>query len=325
ILVQTPLGVYSLPVGAVDAGAGGGVEVVVRLPDQAQLPLDGLVGQHGATLIGNPVAFEVYKWNGQGKTAVEDFGHLYVRRLIPLGQVDAGPEKTGVFAYDPNRRTWVPVPARFVKGAGGTVSALVSQPANRVYAVVNRTRTFEDLRNHWAAAQVGKLVARGVLNGVDASHFAPDALVTRGQFAVMLARALGIDDKVARQAAFADVPAGGWNRHEVDVVAQEGLMSGVSSTWFAEGDPMTREQMIAVLGRAMRYVDGHIPPGDPGALAKFADRSAVSGWAVSDVATMVQAGVVVGTDGKLEPGRPATRAEAATMLGKMLAALGLTD
>ncbi|MDI3257124.1 MAG: S-layer homology domain-containing protein [Kyrpidia sp.] len=325
VVIQTPLGAYRVPVGAVDLGSGGKeVQVTVGRADSSAAPLQALLDQTGGTLAGGPVDFAVRRVDGGGSPAVVDYGGRYLRGLISLGQADAGPGDTGVFLYDANRGGWVPAPVRFLATAQGK-EALVAQPAAGVYAVIRHPKTFDDLQGHWAGDQVAKMAAQGVIAGVDERHFAPDAPVTRGQFAVMLVRALGLETVRANRAPFADVPADAWDRHEIDVAVQEGLMSGIGDGRFADGDPMTREQMMAVLGRAMRIVGGSVPAADPGVLSRFADRSAVSDWAGGDVAVAVQTGVVVGSDGRLDPGRAASRAEAATMLGKMLAFLGLAD
>lgn len=50
---------------------------------------------------------------------------------------------------------------------------------------------------------------------------------------------------------------------------------------------------------------------DETASVKFDDASSISSWAASDVNTAVKAGLFIGENGKFQPRRTATRAEAA--------------
>ena len=53
---------------------------------------------------------------------------------------------------------------------------------------------FDDVpATHWAAAWIEQLAAEGITNGCDASNYCPQALLTRAQMAVVIARAYGSD------------------------------------------------------------------------------------------------------------------------------------
>lgn len=324
VVVQTPIGVYQVPVKVVQPGAGDEeVLISVARPD-GSVPLQGLVDQTGGTPVGDAVDFSVREVRSDGTAVPVSGGKAYFRALIPLGKNAGGPQDMGVFTYDVARHVWAPAPARVVT-TGQEQAALVAQVSPGTYAAVRDPKSFVDMKGHWAEDPVARLAAAGVIGGVDGQHFAPDQPVTRGQFAVLLVRALGLETVQASPADFADVSADAWNRHEIDVVAREGLMAGVGGGRFAPDDPMTREQMIAVLTRAMNRVKGGLPPADTTVLSRFSDGGEVSNWAQGDVAVAVQTGVVVGSDGKLEPGKVSSRAEAAAMLGKILRFVQLSD
>ncbi|ATY86176.1 hypothetical protein CVV65_15590 [Kyrpidia spormannii] len=324
VVLQIPLGAYQVPVKAVKPDSGDKeILISVARPD-GSVPVQGLADQTGGTPVADAVDFSVREVRADGTAVPVSAGKAYFRALIPLGQNAGGSQEMGVFTYDVARRVWAPVPARFVTTGQGQ-AALVAQVSPGTYVAVHDPKSFVDMKGHWAEDQVARLAAAGVIGGVDGQHFAPDRPVTRGQFAVLLVRALGLETVQARPADFADVSADAWNRHEIDVVAQEGLMSGVGGGRFAPDDPMTREQMIAVLTRAMRQVKGELPSPDTTVLTRFSDGGEVSNWAQGDVAVAVQTGVVVGSDGKLEPGKVSSRAEAAAMLGKMLRFVQLSD
>ena len=52
---------------------------------------------------------------------------------------------------------------------------------------------FEDMEGHWALPYTGRLSELGILQGVSSTTFAPDQNITRGDFALMTARWLGLN------------------------------------------------------------------------------------------------------------------------------------
>ena len=53
----------------------------------------------------------------------------------------------------------------------------------------NNSQFADITRTHWAKDYIESLADIGIISGVDAKHFAPDQLVTRAQFAVLLSEA----------------------------------------------------------------------------------------------------------------------------------------
>ncbi|EHO33458.1 hypothetical protein HMPREF0995_02593 [Lachnospiraceae bacterium 7_1_58FAA] len=52
------------------------------------------------------------------------------------------------------------------------------------------TKSFLDIKGHWAEAQISRLASQGVVYGVSATHFKPDDPITRDQVLLMLSRIL---------------------------------------------------------------------------------------------------------------------------------------
>lgn len=71
---------------------------------------------------------------------------------------------------------------------------------------------------------------------------------------------------------------------------------------------ITRKQFATML---WRYAGS---PSGSGGLSGFSDADSVSSWAVPAMDWAVSAGLMVGSDGKLNPTSSATRAETATLL-----------
>ena len=86
---------------------------------------------------------------------------------------------------------------------------------------------------------------------------------------------------------------------------------------FAPNDPVTREQMAALLYRAMRFLGNKCP--QDGKLDVFSDASALSDWAVEGMIWAAGAGLFGGfEDGTLRPQETATRAQAAKVFCVLL-------
>lgn len=88
----------------------------------------------------------------------------------------------------------------------------------------------------------------GIVNGVSATSFAPDSLVTREQAATMLARVyqkLGMTVPSAAATGFADDGAvSGWAKDAVAYMAGRGIVKGVSADRFVPKDDLTVEQAL---------------------------------------------------------------------------------
>ncbi|MGQ9533560.1 MAG: S-layer homology domain-containing protein, partial [Desulfotomaculales bacterium] len=91
-------------------------------------------------------------------------------------------------------------------------------------------------------------------------------------------------------------------------------------------EPITREQVAAMVTRALRVAGKKVtltPAERDQLLAVFADRGAIGNWALDAVAVAVKEDIVRGrTADSFAPQMGATRAEAVTMLKRLLTSVG---
>ncbi|HEY8171023.1 MAG TPA: S-layer homology domain-containing protein [Candidatus Limnocylindria bacterium] len=107
---------------------------------------------------------------------------------------------------------------------------------------------FTDDEGSTHESSINRLRAAGITVGCSATRFCPDGVVTRGQMATFLTRAL-------------DLPATGTdhftdddgNTHESSInrIAQAGISHGCGGTLFCPNGAVTRGQMAALLHRAL--------------------------------------------------------------------------
>ena len=177
---------------------------------------------------------------------------------------------------------------------------------------------FADMGSHWARDYTGRLNELGVITGVQVgkeTYFYPNRSITRGDFALMTARWMGLnlEDYENVTLPYADassIPS--WSRNAVKALYELEIMQGSKA---ADGKlyanataSITRAEAMTILGRLQAKGYPEAP------LSSFSDAVSIPAWAQSHVATLVGLQVVSGSDGKLRPNDTVTRAEVAKML-----------
>ena len=167
----------------------------------------------------------------------------------------------------------------------------------------------------WFYDPVCYVYAGGLMTGVSDTAFAPEATTTRAMIVSMLARMENVTN--AADAGFADVAASDWYATAVNWAAANGIVNGISDDTFAPNDPITREQLAAML---MNYAQWKGQ--DISARADLSDYTdAPSTWASEAVQWAVAEGLLAGvTDDQLQPQGQATRAQVAAILERFLEA-----
>ncbi len=138
-------------------------------------------------------------------------------------------------------------------------------------------------------------------------------ILTRGKFVSALFAQSGITDMEPKQAWFEDVPTDGELALAVRWAVMEGIITGYGDGRFGPGDPVTREQMAAMLYRYAHTLG----QGFQGAWyfpLNYPDASEISGWADEAMHWCVMHGILTGTDRGLEPKGTATDGQLALVL-----------
>lgn len=183
-----------------------------------------------------------------------------------------------------------------------------------------KPNTFEDVaRNAWYARSVDYVQAMGLMAGMTDEEFGPNITMTRAMVATVLYREAGAPDVEGMECPFTDLEEG---RYYVDAAIwayNEGIFAGKTGTTFAPNDPITREQMAAVL---MRIMDPEgesvkdLSEADINAYLNqcYSDANKISTYAKTGVAFCNALGLMVGdVAGTFRPASGLTRAEYATI------------
>lgn len=148
----------------------------------------------------------------------------------------------------------------------------------------------------------------GLMDGVDAGMFAPNATTSRAMIVTILWRLQGSPEVEATE-TFTDVSPDAWYAKAIAWAVAEGVADGYGEGLFGPNDAITREQLAAML---WRYAGSPEADGD---LSVFADGADTSSWAEQAMSWAVARGLLTGVDNdRLAPGGQATRAQTATIL-----------
>lgn len=314
ILVVTPFGEYNLPLKALGSQYLNTIVVTVaQVNDATEKQISEKTVGKGLTLLGSPVTFTVESVAADGtKQEIDNFNNIYVPRSIHAGTTIDTSHAVAVKVNEDG--SLMPVPTYFTKDSTG-IAAVINRTSNSTYAVVSGTKSFADIKGHWAEANISKMASHLLVNGMTDTKFGPQLNITRAEFTSLVVRALGLSDSTGTT-SFKDVKKEDWFYKEVGIAVSAGLIKGEGDQ-FKPGDNITREQMAAIFERALKFAGASVP--NSASTLTFADKNSISAWAAPSISAAVQLGIMKGDDrGRLNPGAPATRAEGTVMLERML-------
>ena len=175
---------------------------------------------------------------------------------------------------------------------------------------------FTDTEGHWAQESICRMTELNAVNGIETHTFAPDMTVSRAMFITVLYRLFETEGGRDYEPFFDDVKEGDWYAPYINWAAEKGLVLGYGGGLFGPDDPMTREQMAAVLSRCCSEFDFALP--ESSETEGFSDTEKISAWAKDAVELSRRAGLLNGrTTGEFDPAGCATRAEMCTVFCRL--------
>ena len=170
---------------------------------------------------------------------------------------------------------------------------------------------FSDMPNNWSTEALQNAVDNGLLKG-DNGRLRPGDSLTRAEMASIINRAFGATAE-ASLTGYQDVPEKSWYYEEMAKALQMGTFQGGGDGLLRPQDPITRQEVFAVMARAFKLSNG-----SDAHLNGFADQASISSWAKSAAAALIDAGYIQGSNGRLNPKENITRAEFAKIMDSMV-------
>lgn len=186
--------------------------------------------------------------------------------------------------------------------------------------LIDSSLQFKDIKNKWYKTAVDYMTTYGYMNGTATDKFSPDETLTRGMFVTILARVRGVKVNNKVQTRFNDVKSGKYYTGAVQWAADNGIVTGVSTTEFCPDDNITREQLCTII---TRFADVfNIKLKETENQITFTDADKISNYAKSSVKRCQIAGIITGIkqgDGyAFNPKGDAKRSECAQIIYKFL-------
>lgn len=200
---------------------------------------------------------------------------------------------------------------------------------------------FSDIQGHWAEDIIVELADRKIVNGVSDNVFNPEGTVTRAQFLKMTMEVMGIRTVPMRYGECLEARSSDWFAPYLQSALDKGLIpenmiagydlkvtknaDGTLKTTYSgafNGDiAITREEMAVIAQYMYQYTLNASTMNNLAELKNmtFSDADSISGWAYKTVQLAYSQGFIDGMDdGTFAPGATATRAQAATIIGRMI-------
>jgi hypothetical protein len=189
------------------------------------------------------------------------------------------------------------------------VSASAANTVNR------KAADFKDYNaKSWYAEAVSAAVDNGLLYGKSSTIIDPNGDMTRAEMAAIINRSFGCYVK-ADISKYTDVAKSKWYYDDVAMAVQMGTYNGRSASSMAPDAPISRQEAMTVVARALELDYDAYAKTD---LSAFSDRDKISTWALPYVRAMVGADYIHGRGKILAPLDNITRAEFAQIFHNII-------
>lgn len=170
---------------------------------------------------------------------------------------------------------------------------------------------YKDIKGLWAEEDIYKLVNLGLIKGYPDGTFRPNNKITRAEFGTILVRILELEKEIIQtETSFKDVSQGSWF---YDYLSKLEATANLQSMYYPNAilepnEPITREEMALWVSNEVASQQMNLA---------FTDANKIR--FKNEVASAVSAGLLKGyPDQSFQPKGSATRAEAVTILARLL-------
>ena len=201
---------------------------------------------------------------------------------------------------------------------GGVIDERYAKPQGRI--TVKRNLFLDTDPAAWYYDSVSYCVTNSLMNGTSADTFTPHGTTTRGQIAAVIYRMAQKADKGFGSAwtyhwPYSDVEEIPEYAHEAAAwCTMNQIILGYDDGTFSSEDPVTREQLAAILYRYAKYMGYDVSVGEDTNILSYDDAFDICEYAIPAFQWSCGAGVIGGSDGKLMPDASAERVQVAAVM-----------
>ncbi len=292
--------------------------ITVQLEPVTKVQMPSVNYNNGVTTtpLGDPIQVSVTISNGtaaQSAVELNTTGNIYMKASDTTAN-----GQTFLAQFELLTRTASFVPST-VKGSGSSYVLSGKISGNKAVGPAAGYSYFSDTLKHWASKDITELASKLIIDTRSGAKFEPDKNITRAEFAVFIAKGLGLTADASNARRFSDVASGSTVAGYIGAAAKAGIINGTPAGTFKPGSFITREQMALMMVRAMEYAghDTNLGTSSAQVLGRFKDGSKIQ--SKETVAKAVKAGIIQGVNAyTFRPTGNATRAQAAVMVKRVL-------
>lgn len=243
-----------------------------------------------------------------------DFGYKMSDYLLSSTEIGGSGDNAVVMYTDANGNESV-VQLSDVNVAG-YARYVAAKPGT--YSLKYNSKNFDDISGHWGEEYIKYLSAREIFGGTSPTEFSPEMPLTRGMFITALGRMHGVEtEKHSTDTGYADVNSEEYYAPYISWSKENGILPSVSETAFAPEESITRADMALAINNYINVCGFNIKPFGFG--SEFVDIASCTEAQKAAILNIQDKGIINGIgDGKFEPDGMLTRAEAATVLTRLI-------
>ncbi len=192
----------------------------------------------------------------------------------------------------------------------------------KVQTILAPGRTFDDISDANVAKYkiaIEALASRGVIQGHEDGTFSPEKTLTRGEFATIIVKALGLKPKTTGK--FKDVSDSSWYAPYIGTAHAYGIVTGKTGSSFDPSGIVTHQEAALMVARAAKLCGMDVlmtKTETRDVLAQFDDYVQVSSWARDAMAFCYNEDLLDQSGIEIHPTTAITRGEIAQMLFNLL-------
>lgn len=309
IQISTEVGTLVIPsnmLSTEDSAGAENISISIGLADTAAIDAE-IMNQIGD----RPVMELKLQINGETKQWSNPDAAVSVSvPYTPTAEELADPEHIVVWYLDGSGNV-VSVPTGRYDPVSGTVTFSTSHFS--MYAIAYVNKSFNDISGYaWAKKAIEVMASKGVIKGTSDTAYSPGAPIKRGDFILMLVRALGLGAKTEDN--FADIKPDAYYAEAVAIAKKLGITTGVGNNRFQPEAYISRQDMMTLANRAIKIAGKELPAGNSSDLSMYTDNSSISSYALDSISTLVKNGLIAGSGNKINPLDNTTRAEIAVFI-----------
>lgn len=185
-------------------------------------------------------------------------------------------------------------------------------------SISGATLAFSDTNGHWAIDTIDEMSKIEIVNGYEDDTFRPNNDMTRAEFITIVNRLLGLKEKSNKYVP--DVKREEWYSDEIRIAIEAGIVQGDEKGYIYPNNKITRQEAIIILTRAFKV------EATPLATNDYIDQNEVAGWAKDYINSFIEHEYICGyEDNSLRPNGNITRAEAITIIDRIVPNILITD